>query len=145
MGGWKPFDHLCMFGQELDTKVAHRSETRTKLSDTRTPCGVYGERDGGLRKGNHETSEHEYRTRSKRCSAGTACCEGAVAGFSSHRNLTELEERDSCQVPSHQKYETSKHDVRAIAEVEEEEEPDAGHAAFRRRRGETGSAASCAN
>ena len=40
-------------------------------------------------KGNQETSEHEYRTRSKRSSAGTACCEGAVAGISSHRNLTE--------------------------------------------------------
>ena len=55
------------------------------------------------------------------------------------------EERDSCQAPSHQKYETSKHDVRATAEVEEEQEPDAGHAAFRRRRSETGFAASCAN
>ena len=39
------------------------------------------------------------------------------------------EERDSCQVPSQQKYETSKHDVRAVAEVEKEQEPDAGHAA----------------
>ena len=44
-----------------------------------------------------------------------------------------IEERDSCQAPSHQKYETSKHDVRAIAEVEKEQEPDAGHAAFHRK------------
>ena len=34
MGGWKPFDHLCMFGQEFDTKVGHLKIEKSNVLDS---------------------------------------------------------------------------------------------------------------
>ena len=34
MGGWKPFDHLCMCGQELDTKVENLEIEKSNVLDS---------------------------------------------------------------------------------------------------------------
>ena len=34
MGGWKPFDHLCTFGQELDTKVENLEIEKSNVLDS---------------------------------------------------------------------------------------------------------------